>query len=179
MSISRTGLNAAAMLLAGAASLAAVPGSANAAPPAPPASNGIAKLHANINLPPGAWTDTPLEVTLPRRGTYELNADVRGRLIGTAPVNSYIVARLWNVTAGAAVPESERLIYQVINLNRGGGEAAGNATAPIHELITVTGPTRIRLQALDNNAAGRASVAQIYSDNVGYTALRYLRLNRP
>lgn len=179
MSIWRTGLTAVAVPLAGAATLAAAPTGVRAAPPAPPARSGIATLHANVDLPPGAWTDTPLEVTLPRRGTYELDADVRGRLIGTAPIDSYIVARLWNVTAGTAVPESERLVYQIINRNPGGGEAGGNATAPISELITVTGPTRIRLQAQEDNTVGTAGTAQVFSDGVGYTALRYTWIRRP
>lgn len=116
-------------------------------------------------------------MTLPRRGTYELNADVRGRLSGVPPVNTFMSARLWDVTSGAEVPESERLVYQIINQNPGDALAGGNQTAPISELIRVTGPTRIRLQARDINAVGAATVAQVYSDGAGYTALRYVRVS--
>lgn len=141
------------------------------------AESGITKLHTNVDLPPGTWTDTPLEVTLPRPGTYALNADVRGRLAGVSPLNTYLSARLWNVTSGAKVPESERLIYQIINLSQGNAQAGGNRTAPISELVRVTRPTKIRLQAQDTNAVGTATIAQVYSDNAGYTALRYVRVS--
>jgi hypothetical protein len=171
----------AAALLAGATTVAAAQsGSAAtvaAAKHAPEADSGIAVLSTFVNLPPGVWTDTPLQVTLPRAGTYELDADVRGRLQGTPAVNTYITARLWNVTAGAEVPQSERLVYQIIDLNPGTALAGGNQTAPISELIKVTGRTTIRLQAEDNNAVGAASIAQVYSDGSGYTTLRYERVD--
>ena len=171
----RTGLTAiAAALLASAATVAAAQSSVSAAQPAPIPGRGITTLHTNVDLPPGVWTDTPLEVNLPRPGTYELDADVRGRLRGVPPLNTYISARLWNVTSRAAVPESERLVYQVINENPGNAQAAGNQTAPISELIRVTSPTTIRLQAQDTNAVGAANIAQVYSDGYGYTALRYV-----
>jgi hypothetical protein len=178
----RTGLAVtAAALLASAATIAATQSSGSAATaaagqPAPIARSGIAVLNTIVDLPPSVWTDTPLEVTLPRSGTYELDADVRGRLAGIPPVNTYITARLWNVTSGAEVPQSERLVYQIIDDNLGDAQAGGNQTAPISELITVTGPTTIMLQAADINATGAAGIAQIYSDGVGYTTLRYERV---
>ncbi|MFE5587223.1 hypothetical protein [Kitasatospora sp. NPDC056531] len=177
MSTLRTGLTGiAALLLVGATTAAATQSNANAAPTAPAAVSGIAKLHTIVNLPPGTWTDTPLEVTLPQAGTYELDADVRGRLAGNPSLNVYMSARLWNVTAAAEVPESERLVYQIINGNPGTAQAGGNQTAPISELIRVSGPTTIRLQAQEINAVGAATVAQVYSDGVGFTALRYDRV---
>jgi hypothetical protein len=179
----RTGITvAAAALLAGAATVAAAQSASAATVPAtaqraPVADRGIAVLSTIVNLPPGAWTSTPLEVTLPRAGTYELDADVRGRLAGTPAINTYITARLWNVTAGAEVPQSERLVYQIIDLNPGTAPAGGNQTAPISELIKVTGRTTIQLQARDINATGAASIAQVYSDSQGYTTLRYERVD--
>lgn len=179
MSTLRTGLTVvAAALLASSAAVATAQGSVSTAQSAPAPARGIAKLHANVDLPPGVWTNTPLEVKLPRAGTYELDADVRGRLSGVPPLNTYLSARLWNVTTGAEVPESARLIYQIIDQNKGSALAGGNQTAPIRELIRVAGPTTIRLQAQDNNAVGAASIAQVYSDGVGYTALRYSRVGR-
>jgi hypothetical protein len=175
----RTGLTATvAALLASAAAVAATQSSANAATGAraPMVRSGIAVLNTIVDLPPGVWTFTPVAVTLPRSGTYELDADVRGRLSGSPPVNTYITARLWNVTSGAEVPQSERLVYQIIDDNPGDAPAGGNQTAPISELITVTGPTTIMLQAADINATGAAGIAQIYSDGVGYTTLRYERV---
>jgi len=143
---------------------------------APPAVRGITHLNTQVNLPAGVWTDVPVQVLLPKAGTYELDADVRGRLSGTPAVNTYITARLWNVSAGAAVPKSERLVYQVIDTNAGDAQAGGNATAPISELISVNGPTTIKLQATDTNSVGAATIAQIYSDGYGYTSLRFDRV---
>ena len=169
----RTGLVAlTAVVLTGAAT-AAMQSSAVAAPPA---ARGIAHLNTQVDLPAGVWTDVPVQVVLPRAGTYELDANVRGRLSGVPSVNTYITARLWDVTAGAEVPQSERLVYQIIDGNAGDAQAGGNATAPISELIRVTGPTTIGLQATDTNAVGAASIAQIYSDGYGYTSLRYDRV---
>jgi hypothetical protein len=170
----RTGLIAtAAALIAGTATVTAAYAqtSPTAARPAFPPGADISTLHASVNLPGnGTWTGTPLQVFLPQAGTYELDANVRGRLAGTGTVNSYITARLWNVTAGAEALYSERLVYQIINT------AGGNATAPISELVQVTGPTTIQLQARDINATGAASIAQVYSDGSGYTTLRFVRV---
>ncbi len=72
---------------------------------------------------------------------------------------------------------SERLVYQVISYVPNSGSVGGNNTAPIDEWVTVHGPTTIRLQALDVNAAGTASIAQIYSASDGYTTLRWTRVS--
>jgi hypothetical protein len=154
---------------------AATVAAAKQGPPEP--GSGIAVLGTIVSLPRGVWTDTPLEVTLPRAGAYELDADVRGRLAGNPAINTFMTARLWNVTAGAEVPQSERLVYQIIDLNPGTAQAGGNQTAPISELIKVTGRTTIRLQAEDNTTVGAATVAQVYSDGYGYTTLRYERVD--
>ncbi|MFD8725655.1 hypothetical protein ACFV2H_48890 [Streptomyces sp. NPDC059629] len=173
----RTGLAAiAATMLLGTTTAFTAPSNASTASVAHPAKAGIATLNTIVNLPNGAWTDTPLEVTLPKAGTYALDADVRGRLSGTPALNTYITARLWNVNSGTEVPQSERLVYQIINLNPGQADAGGNQTAPISELIRVSGPTTIRLQAQRVDAVGAASIAQIYSDGAGYTSLRYERV---
>ncbi|MEU4359271.1 hypothetical protein [Streptomyces virginiae] len=172
----RTGLiAAAAALVVGTSAILAAPSAVSAAPSAPPAPRGIEKLHTQVDLPAGAWRDT-VQVRLPRAGTYELDADVRGRLSGTPPVNTYITARLWNATTGTEVPESARLIYQIIDGNPGNAYAGGNQTTPISELVQVTGPTTISLQAQRFDARGTAGVAQIYSDTRGYTSLRFNRI---
>lgn len=161
-----------AVVLAGV-SAAAVQASAGAASAAPPALHGITHLGTQVNLPAGVWTNVPVQVVLPAAGTYELDANVRGRLSGTPAVNTFITARLWNATTGTVVPQSQRIVNQIIDTNAGNAVAGGNTTAPISELITVSGPTTIRLQATDTNAVGAASIAQIYSDSNGYTSLRY------
>ncbi|MET8330149.1 hypothetical protein [Streptomyces sp. NPDC005181] len=179
MPTTRTGFTAitVAALLVGTTAAVAAQSDASTASPASSAATGIEHLHTQVDLPAGAWTNTPLEVTLPRSGTYELDADVRGRLGGIPPINTYITARLWNVTSGTAVPASERLVNQIIDSNTGDAEASGNQTAPISELIKVKKPTTIRLQAQRIDFIGTATVGQVYSDVRGYTSLRYKRVS--
>ena len=176
----RTGIcTAMAAVLATGLTIAATQGSSHAAmsiPAAPPVIGG-ATLHTQVNLPPSTWVTTPLSVDLPRAGTYEIDANVRGRLAGRSPLNTYITARLWNGETDAPVTYSERLVYQVISYVPNSGSVGGNNTAPIDEWVTVHGPTTIRLQALDVNAAGTASIAQIYSASDGYTTLRWTRVS--
>lgn len=171
----RTGFTAVAVAALFVGATTAVAAQPDAAGPAS-STAGVEHLHAQVNLPAGAWTSTPLEVTLPGPGTYELNADVRGRLSGVPPINTYITARLWNVTSGAAVPESERLVNQIIDVNAGNKDTGGNQTAPISELVRVKKSTKIRLQARRIDATGAATISQIYSDASGYTSLRYERI---
>ncbi|MEV0354091.1 hypothetical protein AB0H88_50830 [Nonomuraea sp. NPDC050680] len=178
-----------AALTAGAAVLAAggmMPTSASATTPASSTRNhlfafsGIAYLPANVDLQPtasGTWVNTGLQVTLPSAGTYALDLDVRARLQGVPPVNTYMVARLWNVASGAALPNSERILSQLIDTtSAGAGIIAKNTTSPISERITVTGPTTIRLQAQRTNAFGASTIAAIWSDSAGRTSFRFGRI---
>jgi hypothetical protein len=146
----------------------------------PPASSGIAYLPANVDLQPtasGTWVNTGLQVTLPRAGTYTLDLDVRARLQGVPPLNTYMVARLWNVTSGTALPNSERILSQLIDATpAGAGIIAKNTTSPISEHITVTGPTTIRLQAQRTNTSGASTIAAIWSDGNGRTSFRFDRI---
>ncbi|MCT2581753.1 hypothetical protein [Actinophytocola gossypii] len=173
-------------LAAGATAVALAAGVVTAQPdvivaePAAQATRGIEHLNPQlVDLPNlnSAWTNMPLTVTLPQAGTYALDADVRGRITGPPGANSYIVARLWNETAGSVVPLSERMIIQLINRHPVGIEIGDNETAPISELVDVSQQTTIRLQArrLDRGS-NVASVVEIRSDNNGYTSLRYQRI---
>lgn len=168
------GVLTAALMLTGTA--VALPGDVVAAPAVTSVDDGVQYLNTQVGLPNGVWTTTPLVVHLPEAGTYALDANVRGRLSGNPSVNSYIVARLWNATTGTVLPQSERLVYQIIDVNPADVVAGGNATVPISELITVGGPTDIQVQAADFNAVGAATIAQIYSDGNGYTSLRFVEL---
>ncbi|CAL9373070.1 hypothetical protein SUDANB95_00901 [Actinosynnema sp. ALI-1.44] len=173
----RTALAAAGTVVVLATAAVVTQHSVGVAQPAVPPDFAVGHLNTQVNLPNGVWTDTPLTVTLPWPGTYALDADVRGRLSGTPNVNAYISARLWNDTTGTVVPQSERIVNQIIDHNVGDAITGSNQTAPISELITVSGPTTIRVQARRIDAVGAASVAQVYSDGAGYTSLRYERLS--
>lgn len=176
----RTGFTVAtvAVLLAGGTTAVAAQGDGReGGAPGAGAVAGIAHLGDSVDLPAGAWTDVPLQVTLRRPGTYELDADVRASLSGTPPVNTFVTARLWNATSGAAVPDSERFVYQVVNANQGDALQGGSQTAPISEQIRVTRPTTIRLQAQRSDPVGTATGAQIVSDTFGRTSLRFQRVD--
>ncbi|MCG5220840.1 hypothetical protein [Streptosporangium sp. KLBMP 9127] len=181
-----------AALAAGTAVLAAggtMPTSASATTPVSaastryqlPAPSGIAYLPANVDLQPTAsetWVDTGLQVTLPKAGTYALDLDVRARLQGVPPVNTYMVARLRNVTSGSVIPNSERILSQLIDFTTAGaGIIAKNTTSPISERITVTRPTTIRLQAQRTNSVGASTIAAIWSDGAGRTSFRFDRIS--
>lgn len=144
-----------------------------------PATSGIAYLPGIVDLQPtasGTWVNTPLQVTLPRPGTYLLDANVQGRIWGNRPVNVVILARLFNVTTGTVVPNSVRLIDHLVDTDR--GNATGiRATEPISEHTTVSAPTTIRLQVTRINQRGASTAAQICSDgDRGYTSLRFARV---
>jgi hypothetical protein len=88
-----------------------------------------------------------------------------------------MVARLWNVASGTALPNSERILSQLIDTTAtGAGIIAKNTTSPISERITVTGPTTIRLQAQRTNASGASTIAAIWSDSAGRTSFRFDRI---
>lgn len=167
-----------------ASTVTASPGRGDTVPAAEPhqtrfVPSGIAYLPAGLNLQPtasGAWTGSSLQVTLPSAGVYALDLDVRGRLSGVPPVNAYIVARLFDVTAGTVLPNSERLVTQIIDYNRGAASYGVNTTAPISERVRVSRPTTIRLEATRVNAAGATNAADILSDSVGRTSFRFERL---
>ncbi|WP_103339709.1 hypothetical protein [Amycolatopsis sp. CA-126428] len=174
----RTGSIVLAAVLVMSGTTAAVGGDVGPAPAEVAPKDGVAALATQITLLPNAWTDTPLIVHLPHAGTYAIDANVRGRLATSAGSNAFIVARLNNLTTSTPITQTERLVYQVMDLNPAGGPAmGGNETAPISHVITVVSPTDIELQGLLGVAAGgKVLASQIYSDPNGYTTLRYLQL---
>ncbi|CAL9284133.1 hypothetical protein [Streptomyces sp. SudanB182_2057] len=134
----------------------------------------------SLNLqgtPSGRWVNTTVVVTLPRPGTYLLDADVRGRVAGdgNARLLASVQARLWNITNGTLVPRSERLVTHM-NMPPLSGPVARQATAPISERITVNRETVIRLQVRRVNSVGQTYRADIFSDGAGRTSLRYQRV---
>lgn len=164
----------------------AVPAVANAATASPhqrhiarsAADGGIVYLPTDLDLQPfgsGTWADSSLQVTLPRAGTYDLDLNVRTLLVAMPPIDAYMMARLWNVTSGTAVPKSERFVEQ-LNVQQGTALIDHHETTPINERVTVNGPTTIRLQATRVNYVGATTAAGVYSDTNGYTSLRFERV---
>ena len=142
--------------------------------------SGIVYLAGVLDLQPtpsGAWTNSNLQLTLPGPGTYALDLNIRSRLSGFSPINAYTVARLLNVNSDTVLPNSQRILNQIINLSPGGIGSGQNTTAPISERITVNGTTAIRMQATRINAVGATNETDIRSDPFGVTSFRYERIS--
>ena len=135
---------------------------------------GIEYLLTPVDLVAGVWTPTTLEITLPGAGTYVLDADVRGLITGIPSFDSWITARLFDVTADLPVLNSERLVLQVADQNPGDVGTGSNATASISALLTVSRQTVIQVQGLRVDGNNGATVSQICSDANGRTSLRFL-----
>ncbi|KAA9379615.1 hypothetical protein F5972_08135 [Microbispora cellulosiformans] len=143
--------------------------------------SGFAALPAGVDLTStasGAWIDLGLSLALPAAGTYHLDAVVRGNLgrMGTGE-NALITARLWDVTAGAIVPNSEAIVVQISEFAPGAATALQwNSSTAISVEYKPTSPRTIRLEAARTDIAGTTEVAGIGSDTLQRTTLRYARL---
>ncbi|MEW2568314.1 hypothetical protein [Streptomyces sp. NPDC047070] len=124
----------------------------------------------------GSWNNTGLLLVLPRAGTYQLDATVRAALSGTSPVNVFMNARLFDATAGAAVPDSEVVISQVNVSGVAGIVQGSNQSASIQVEYTVTEARSIRVQGRRTNILGASTTAQIHFNSDGRTTLRYRRI---
>lgn len=118
-------------------------------PPEPPVFGEVFSPGVDLQAAAsGAWVDVPgLEVVLPEAGTYELEGEVSGGFSFVAPGAFVISIRLFDVTAGAAVPDGlRRVLFHNVTAPAGLNEAI-NGAGSVHKFLTVTGPTTIRLQA--------------------------------
>lgn len=144
--------------------------------------NGYAELPAAVDLQPtasGVWTNTGLQLTLPVAGTYHLDANVRANLTAADGVNGWVGARLWDVTAGAVVPDSEVLVYQIATSVSPATTVvtqAGNQSAAILVPYTVPGSRLVRLQAARFVTGGNTSTARVLSDANSRTTFRFERV---
>lgn len=132
-----------------------------------------------LTVAAGVWLPvTGMAVTLPEAGTYLLTADVRAAIVGQPPVNGYVLARLFNVTAGAAIPDSVRIVVQALDSSiAGAAPFADQTTAPIAEQLTIMAPTVIRLEAAWNFALGLVTVANVTNlSTTGRCRLAYERI---
>jgi hypothetical protein len=146
-------------------------------------SSGFAVLPAPMNLmsaASGVFVDTALSLVLPTAGTYHLDAVVRGN-VGrmTAGENAFVGARLFDVTSGTVVPNSEAIVVQISEY--GGTAATGlawNGSTAISVEYAVTSARTIRLQAVrqDINAVGSTDLAGLGSDVNARTTLRFHRV---
>jgi hypothetical protein len=143
--------------------------------------HGFAVLPAGVDLMPaasGAFVDLGLSLALPAPGTYHLDAMVRGNLgrMSTGE-NAVIVARLWDVTAGAVVPGSEVIVVQIAEFAEGSATALQwNSSAGISVEYATTSPRTVRVEAARIDIRGTTEVAGIGSGDLQQTTLRYARV---
>ncbi|WP_406177984.1 hypothetical protein [Streptomyces canus] len=143
--------------------------------------SGFAVLPANVDLnaaASGTFVASGLSVALPGAGTYQIDATVRA-FLGTMTTGegAFIVARLYDVTANAVVPNSEVLAHQL--LVTAGASATllnWNRAAPIQVRYTIPGARTIRLEAARFTQLGTTDGASLNSDANGRTTLRYERV---
>lgn len=149
--------------------------------PTPSAVFGQAFATAPLTLtsaPLGSWLPVQgCEITLPAAGTYKVGAEVSAQVTQQGPATQAQVinlrARLFDVTAGAPVPNGDQTIL-AYNHN-GAGLSLVVGCAPITRFVTVTGPTTIRLEGLINQqgADTRADPCRIFNLR---TDIRYERI---
>ncbi|MER6828889.1 hypothetical protein ABT352_23110 [Streptosporangium sp. NPDC000563] len=143
--------------------------------------SGFAVLPAGADLgsaASGAFVDLGLSLALPAPGTYHLDAVVRGNLGNMSTgENAVIAARLWDVTAGTIIPNSEAIVVQIAEYPQGAATALQwNSSAAISVEYKATSPRTVRLEAARIDIAGTTEVAGIGSDTLQRTTLRYARV---
>lgn len=110
---------------------------------------------------------------LPSAGRWAVTMVARGVLSFTGVAGTFIVARIFNVTAGSVVASSETFVVQVRQNTAAAGQTTGdNDTATTLKYVSVTGPTTLRMEAKTVLQLGTAPTqAQIVSDANGRSAL--------
>lgn len=116
----------------------------------------------------GSFADvdaTNLKVNLPTSGTYLIISNIRWYVSSTTW--AVLVARLYNQTLGAEVPNSVRL-----GLEWGGASSSMNVTTGLTWLVSVATATEIRFQI--KLLAGASGGVQ--ADGNGYNTFEFVRL---
>ncbi|AKA61695.1 hypothetical protein SEA_YDN12_28 [Streptomyces phage YDN12] len=135
-----------------------------------------------VALTSGVWTDTPMTITIPAAGTFELIADWFATLHANVSADggsagSRIHCRLRNETASNTVAGTQVNVLTVYSNKAGRYQNAGGSS--VHAYLTTTGPTVIRSQILrvdvTSGAAVGTAIATSSLQNEG-TSLRYNRL---
>ncbi|MFJ4627184.1 hypothetical protein [Streptomyces sp. NPDC088847] len=112
-------------------------------------------------------------LVLPSAGLWMVTMVARGVLSFTGNAGTFIVARIWNVTAGAAVPSTETFVTQVRQNIAGAGQTTGdNDTATMVKYLRVTGATTLRMEAKTTFQLGtQPTQASLVSDGNGRSLL--------
>ena len=136
----------------------------------PTASSGSSVLGAAFPLTStDTYQDTGLSVSPPSAGEYQLTAQVKATLLATTGA-PYATCRLYNVTAGAVLTNSELWVA----FSPSAAMYAIN-TATSQKTYTLAAASTIRLECARRQATVW-SVSEISSDVDGRTVLSYVKL---
>jgi hypothetical protein len=134
--------------------------------------SGSAVLGAAFVVTGADWVyqDTGLAVTLPRAGTYKVDACVRGVMQNNQAAGNLVV-KLYNATLAADVVNSETLVVYPTAAN-----TLFQNTVYCNGLVTVAGPTVIKLYACRALGTAIAAYSQVDSNYGGRTRIMYVKV---
>lgn len=112
-------------------------------------------------------------LAIPSSGVWAVTMVARGVLSFSGTAGTFIVARIFNVTSGSAVPNTETFVTQVRQNIAGASQTTGdNDTSTMLTYLTVTGPTTLRMEAKTVLQLGTTPTqASIVSDSNGRSGL--------
>jgi hypothetical protein len=153
--------------------------------------SGISSLPNNVDLltRPNTWVNLPgTDLVLPEAGIYALDANVRGYIHSLPPHHSWIIARIYDVMAGSAVPHGTLWVTSLTAWEGPtplpqppvAGDLGVDSTTARNTLYRVTGSTTVRLQALYNPTPGRTDLMQADIASVtgeDWTSLRMIKVS--
>ncbi|MDH6489665.1 hypothetical protein [Streptomyces sp. SAI-127] len=126
--------------------------------------SGVVSLDA---APANTWVPVPgTDLLLPVAGLYEVTADVQGSIGGTGSLTNAIVdARVFDVTAGAAVPMAERRVILFTDQSAEPVVHGVQADASAAALYQVASPTTVRVEGSWRTDAGATSGRALWAHN--------------
>lgn len=132
-----------------------------------PVSGQTSGVVALQDAPYDTWVPvTGAELTLPEAGVYEVIADMQGGVIMVGSVsNAILQARLFDVTANAAVPLSTRSILLFAATPADGVTHTLHSNASAAALYQVAGSTPIRVEALKRVDSGTTTAEAVWATN--------------
>jgi hypothetical protein len=143
----------------------------------PPQLSGSSALPFGTVNTPAAFADvTGYAINLPAAGTYLLTADIRGRIqTVTGIVHCYVVTRL--VAGATEVPGSLRGVAMMDDDTAAAPFRGTTTQSPTTALVTVAGPTTVKVQHKTDGTQCANSAENIFSDNTGTSTISYVRIS--
>ncbi len=130
-------------------------------------------LTANVNANSTAYVNTGLSVSLIAGKTYEIAAVLSGYVNTGNNADDYMYARLFNVTSGAEIPQTETIVTS--GRSETGGFKPGSGSGTIIKQYTPSVNTTIRVEVRMTATSG-VSTAELYGGTAGRSYLTVKQL---